>query len=403
MSGLEESNGIKSSLQEDKCIEKEVCDRVRGDISQSGELEDERLREVIRSAICDLAKKGSIPISKRRVIENRVFNSFRKLGVLQEFLEDDDISEIMVNRYDEIFLERKGNFVRAKNVFSSEEVYEDVIQKIVGSRNKIVNETNPIVDTRLSDGSRANIVLKPIAVGGSVLTIRKFPKKAFTMDRMVELKSIDSELKIFLRQLVERRYNIFVSGGTSSGKTTFLNALTEFIPKSERVVCIEDSCELKITDVPNLVRLESRDKNISGKNEITIRDLVRTSLRMRPDRLIVGECRGAETLEMLQAFNTGHDGGMSTGHANSTKDMISRLEGMALMAEDLPLSVIRQQIAYGIDIMIHLERRKDGRRILAEISEVRGIRNGEIVLEKIVKRDEEKDGWEWIGDIERAK
>jgi pilus assembly protein CpaF len=299
-------------------------------------------------------------------------------------------------------LEKDGKVFEAMSHFASEEIYEDVLQRIVGARNKIVNETMPIVDTRLEDGSRVNIVLRPIAVDGSLLTIRKFPKEPIEMETLIRYGTLNDEVADFLRKLVVSKYNIFVSGGTSSGKTTFLNCLTEFIPENERVVTMEDSAELQIRGVKNLVRMESRDRNLSGKNAIPIRNLVKTALRMRPDRMIVGECRGEETLEMLQAFNTGHDGGMSTGHGNSTEDMISRLESMSLMAEDLPLDVIRNQIASGIDIMIHLEKLANGVRKVSEISEIRGVVDGKVAIERLIVYEEEKDDWNWVGRLQNT-
>lgn len=392
---------VDQSVQE-RDLENRVRQQVRERISHLDSLSDDELLELIRREISQVGKKEGIPLNLRNRITFQIFNSLRKLDVLQKYIEDENISEIMVNGFNHIFLERDGIVYEAEEHFASEEIYEDVIQRIVGARNKIVNEISPIVDTRLEDGSRVNVVLKPIAVDGSLMTIRKFPKDPIDMEALIKFRTLNREVAAFLRSLVVSKYNIFVSGGTSSGKTTFLNCLTEYIPDEERVITMEDSAELQIRSVKNLVRMESRDRNLSGKNAIPIRKLVKTALRMRPDRIIVGECRGEETLEMLQAFNTGHDGGMSTGHGNSTEDMISRLESMALMAEDLPLDVIRNQIASGIDIMVHLEKYSNGSRKVSEISEIRGVVDGRVALERIIRYDEEKDDWIWVGRLQNT-
>ncbi len=383
----------------DNCMEREIREKVRQNLDINTSLSDVKVLETIREIICDKGKDISIGIEKRKILERRIFNSLRRLDILQEFLEDEDITEIMINGSKHIFIEKNGELIETNQTFYSKEVLEDIIQKIAGSQNKIINETNPIIDTRLSDGSRVNIVLEPISIYGSTITIRKFPKAPMTLDKLLEFNTISMEIYDFLEKIVKAKYNIFISGGTSSGKTSFLNALIGKIPPEERVICIEDSAELSIKDIKNIVRLESRDKNIEGKNEITIRDLVKTSLRMRPDRLVVGECRGAETFEMLQAMNTGHDGGMSTGHGNSPKDMIGRLISMSLMAENLPLSVIKHQISSGIEIMIHLERLKNGKRRLIEISEIDGIENEEIKMHKIFSYKGEDKKWEKVGNI----
>lgn len=383
----------------DNCMEREIRKKVRQNLDINTSLSDVKVLETIREIICDKGKDISIGIEKRKILERRIFNSLRRLDILQEFLEDEDITEIMINGSKHIFIEKNGELIETNQTFYSKEVLEDIIQKIAGSQNKIINETNPIIDTRLSDGSRVNIVLEPISIYGSTITIRKFPKAPMTLDKLLEFNTISMEIYDFLEKIVKAKYNIFISGGTSSGKTSFLNALIGKIPPEERVICIEDSAELSIKDIKNIVRLESRDKNIEGKNEITIRDLVKTSLRMRPDRLVVGECRGAETFEMLQAMNTGHDGGMSTGHGNSPKDMIGRLISMSLMAENLPLSVIKHQISSGIEIMIHLERLKNGKRRLIEISEIDGIENEEIKMHKIFSYKGEDKKWEKVGNI----
>jgi pilus assembly protein CpaF len=305
----------------------------------------------------------------------------RKLDILQDLLEEPGITEIMINGYQDIFIEKEGELIRVDKHFISEEKLSDVIQQIVAQNNRVVNESHPIVDTRLEDGSRVNIVLPPIAIDQSVICIRRFSKNQIRMKDLVEKKSLSEEMRRFLEQLVCSGYNLFISGSTGSGKTTLINALSEYIPKSQRVITIEDSAELQLIGVENLVRLEAREKNLEGKLEITIRDLVRSSLRMRPDRIIVGECRGAETIELLMANNTGHSGGMSTGHANSTRDMISRLEMMSLMGMDLPMGAIRKQIASGIDIFIHIQRMPDRTRKIVEIAEVMGVVDDEVQLE----------------------
>ncbi|MBQ5386155.1 MAG: CpaF family protein, partial [Lachnospiraceae bacterium] len=320
----------------------------------------------------------------------------RKLDVLQDLLEEEDITEIMINGPDDIFVERYGELQRVDKHFSSEEKLADVIQQIVSATNRTVNTSSPIVDTRLSDGSRVNIVLSPIAIDHSILSIRKFPKHPINMDRLLALGSLSPEVAEFLGILVRARYNIFLSGGTGSGKTTFLNALTEFIPPSERVITIEDSAELQLIGIENLVRMEARNANLEGKLEVPIRDLVKTSLRLRPDRIIIGECRGAETLDMLQANNTGHSGTFSTGHANSCVDMLSRMETMVLMAMNLPLVAVRQMIASGIDIIIQLGRLPDRSRKMLEIAEVEGIVDGEIRLHTLYEYQREGGQSTWV-------
>ena len=370
-------------------IKKRVMDRI--DLSR--EVEDEEILSLIREEIIFAGKECVISIPERMAIQKDIFNSLRKLDVLQDLLEDDEITEIMINGANNIFVEKNGKIERTAKKFSSEEKLSDVIQQIVAVNNKIVNESTPIVDTRLSDGSRVNIILPPVAVDHSILAIRRFPKETITMSKLLSFGSISEEIVEFLKNLVRARYNIFVSGGTGSGKTTFLNALTEFIPKGERVITIEDSAELQIIGVDNLVRLESRSANLEGKLEIPIRELVRAALRQRPDRIVVGECRGGEALEVLQACNTGHDGSLSTGHANTCKDMVSRLETMVLMSGmELPIAAIRQQIASGIDFIVHLGRLRDKSRKLLEISEVIGMENGEIQLATIYEIEPEIRG-----------
>ena len=391
-------------------IEDEIRNEVMLEIDLSYDVSDEEIRNLIREKIIRKAKEVPVSLNERKLIETHVFNSMRKLDVLEDLLADEDITEIMINGPDNIFIEKKGQIIKSKERFSSEEKLNDIIQNIVANSNKIVNESNPICDSRLADGSRINIVLKPAAVDYPIISIRKFPKEQMTMERLKEFGSISTEQIQFLKKLVESGYNIFVSGGTGSGKTSFLNALGEFIPGDERVITIEDSAELQLKNVENLVRLEARNANLEGKNEISIRDLLKSALRMRPDRIIVGECRGAEALEMLQAFNTGHDGSCSTGHSNSCKDMLSRLETMVLMGAEIPLPAIRQQIASGIDIIVQLSRLRDKSRKLMEIAEVEGIENGEIKLNTLYKfkEMEEKDGkvvgqWEKVSDLKNIE
>ena len=389
-------------------FEEKIRKEVMESIDLSVDVSDEEIQKLIRSKIIELAKIQPISLTDRKRVEGHVFNSLRKLDVLEDLLKDEEITEIMINGPKYIFVEKNGRVEKSKEQFSSEEKLNDVIQSIVASTNKIVNESNPIVDTRLSDGSRINIVLPPAAVDYSILSIRKFPKEQMTMERLKSYGSISDEQIELLKKLVISGYNIFVSGGTGSGKTSFLNALGEFIPTDERVITIEDSAELQLKNVENIVRLEARNANLEGNNEITIRDLLKSSLRMRPDRIVVGECRGAEALEMLQAFNTGHDGSLSTGHSNSCKDMLSRLETMVLMGAEIPISAIRQQIASGIDIIVQLGRLRDKSRKLIEITEVLDLEQDEIKLNPLYrfKELEEVNGriigqWEKVGDLKR--
>ena len=302
------------------------------------------------------------------------------MGILDELLEDEDITEIMINSHNSIFIEKKGHIYETEGQFDSPERLNDIIQQIVSRNNKRINESSPIADTRLSDGSRVNIVLPPVAIDGAVVTVRKFPRERVDMKRLIELKSITKEAADFLEKLVVSGYNIFICGGTGSGKTTFLNVLSDYIPGEERVITIEDSAELQLKNIKNIVRMEARQANTEGENEITIRDLIRTSLRMRPDRIIVGEVRGKEAIDMLQAMQTGHDGSMSTGHSNNTKDMLNRLETMVLMGMDIPMNAIRSQIASAIDIIVHLGRLRDRTRKVLKIDEVLDCVNGEIKL-----------------------
>ena len=349
----------------------------------SGDITDVALKQVIGECVQEESGLYMISIRQKEELEESVFNAIRRLDVLQELLEDDTITEIMINGKDDIFLERNGHITKWDKSFENEERLEDIAQKIASLSNKIVNISSPIADTRLEDGSRVSIVLPPGALNGPVITIRKFYKDALTMEKLIETGSLTQEAADFLKMAVKSKYNIFISGGTGSGKTTFLNALSEFIDNDERVITIEDAAELQINHVKNLVRLEARDANIEGKNEVTIRNLIRASLRMRPDRIIVGEVRGKETLDMVQAMSTGHDGSLSTGHGNSPKDMMTRLETMILMGIDMPVAAIRQQLTSAIDIIIHLGRLRDKTRRVLQIAEVVGVSRGEVKFNKL--------------------
>ena len=382
----------------------QLCESIRKQVLErmdfTKELSDVELQELIAREMSYQRDVKQLTIQQRIFVEQRVFNSLRKLDVLQELLEDDEITEILVNGPNRIFYEKNGQFQEHPYHFASEEKLQDVIQQIVGRHNRVVNLTSPIVDTRLEDGSRVNIVLMPIAIDGSAISIRKFGRTPMNMQALIDLETLNEELSEFLKQVVVARYNIFISGGTSSGKTTFLNALSAFIPTNERVITIEDSAELQLQQTPNLVRLETRNSNQEGVKTITARELIHTALRMRPDRIIVGECRGEETLDMLQAMNTGHDGSLSTGHGNSIKDMLSRLEMMVLMGTELPLRAIRQQIAMGIDIMIHLERGRDHKRRVVEVSELLGLHEGEFQLHSLYRY---QDGsLQKVGDLKET-
>ena len=355
---------------------------------------DEELEGLIYKEVGAYSRTQGLSLTQREQFEKEIYHSLRKLDVLQELVEDPLVTEIMVNGPDHIFFEKDGRVCQWDRQFYSKEKLEDVIQQIVAAGNKLVNEANPIVDTRLRDGSRVNIVLSPIAIDGSAITIRKFPEQPMRMEQLIQLGAVSAEVAAFLKQLVQGGYNLFISGGTGAGKTTFLNALSEFIPSGERVITIEDSAELQIQSVANLIRLETRNANMGGVREISIRDLIRTSLRMRPNRIIIGECRGAETLDMLQAMNTGHDGSISTGHANSSQDMLKRLETMVLMGMDLPIPAIRAQIASGINILVHLGRLRDCSRKLLNVDEIDGIKDGEIRTHSIYQFVETSAGQE---------
>jgi len=352
-------------------------------------MSDEEVREVIDRVLLqeEATKWGSLAQMKRAAED--IFCSLRRLDVLQAFIEDPTVTEIMVNGAENIYIEQEGALKKAICQFESKEKLQDVIQQIVAGCNRVVNEASPIVDARLSNGARVNIVMEPVALNGPIVTIRRFPDKPITVQELIERKSITAEAAEFLEQLVRAKYNILISGGTGSGKTTFLNVLSGFIPADERIVTIEDSAELQLQGLDNLVSLETRNRNSEGCAEITIRELIRTSLRMRPDRIIVGEVRGAEAVDMMQAMNTGHDGSMSTAHANSAGDLLFRLENMIMMGMDIPLQAIRRQIASGVDIVVHLSRMRDRSRRVVEIQEILGIRD-ENILTRTLYAFEEK-------------
>ena len=369
-------------------------------------LKDDELYIKLEKLVSEQLGEVYVPIQERVNLTDELYSSIRGLGLLDMIIKDDDITEVMINGTDEIFIERSGKIERLNQSFESQRKLEDIIQRIVGRAGREVNQSNPIVDTRLPDGSRVSVVLPPVALKGPTLTIRKFSKTPMTVEQLIKYKSITPQIAGVLETFVKAKYNIFISGGTGSGKTTFLNALSNYIPNTERVITIEDSAELQIVGIDNLVKLETRNSNSSGRGTITIRDLIKTSLRMRPERIIVGEVRGAEALDMLQAMNTGHDGSLSTGHANSTKDMLSRLETMVLMgAEGLPLEAIRQQIASAVDIIIHLSRLRDHSRKTMEITEVVGLKDGEIELNPLYVFEETKESSmeKVVGELKRTK
>ncbi len=355
------------------------------------DLSNEEIYSLIDNEIIETGRHQFISLTQKEQLRRILFNSIRGYDILQELIDDHEITEIMINGYNNIFIEKDGSLIKSDFHFSSPEKLQDVIQQIVSNVNRRVNEASPIADARLYDGSRVNIVLNPIALNGPAVTIRKFSESPMTIQNLIDFHSITIEAADYLKQLVLSGYNIFVCGGTGSGKTTFLNALSNFIPVTERVITIEDSAELQISNIPNLVRLEARQANTEGKNEITIRDLIRSALRMRPDRLLIGEIRGAEALDMLTAFNTGHDGSMSTGHGNSPKDMLRRMETMVLMGVDMPVSAIKGQIASALDIMIYLGRLRDHSRRVLEITEIADYKNDEIILNPLFVFHEEEE------------
>ena len=373
-------------------LKKEIRRRILESLTFERQMPDEELEELIDEEILNFSG-GGLRLQERLLLQKELFDSFRRLDILQELVDDPEITEIMVNGPEEIFVESKGRIRRWEKRFESKEQLLDLIQQIVSSVNRIVNTSSPIADARLADGSRVHVVLEPVALDGPILTIRKFPEPV-TMERLLRYGSISEEAAVFLQKLVEARYNIFVSGGTGAGKTTFLNALSEFIPSGERVITIEDSAELRLHHIENLVRLETREANAEGQGAIGIGMLIRAALRMRPDRILIGEVRGKEALDLLQAMNTGHDGSFSTGHANSPRDMLARLETMVLMAAELPLPAIRSQIASAVDIMVHVARLRDKSRKVTAIEEVDRYENGEIILNSLYRFQEHEKGGE---------
>ncbi|MBP5249325.1 MAG: CpaF family protein [Lachnospiraceae bacterium] len=389
-------------------MKKQVRDKVLQGFDYSEKISDEALLEEIDRVVSVEARTTFLPVEDREELRNSVYNSIRGLDILEELLCREDVTEIMVNGENDIFLESGGTLKKWDKAFESGNKLNDIIQQIVADANRVVNEASPIVDARLKDGSRVNVILPPVALNGPIVTIRKFAKEPFTMEKLIDLGAISEDAADSLRRFVTAGYNIFVCGGTGSGKTTFLNALSDFIPQDERIITIEDSAELKIKNIKNLVRLEVRNKNSKECTEVTIRDLIRAALRMRPDRIIVGEVRGPEVIDMLQAMNTGHDGSLSTGHGNSVPDMLDRLETMMLMGMDIPLAAVRKQVASAIDIMVHLGRMRDGSRKVLEISEVVGMNEGDIELNPlyVFKEDENivenGDGIAVVGELKRT-
>ena len=390
--GTEGKEGVRSQLRS----------RIMEELDQRRHISDQELYDLIDRTIQETGRQMYLPLKERLWLRSSLYDSFRRLDILQELIDDPEVTEIMVNGAGRIFVEKHGRMELWDRRFEAVEQLEDIIQQIVSRVNRVVNVSSPIVDARLEDGSRVHVVLPPVALDGPAVTIRKFPEP-ITMEKLLKYGALTQEAAEFLRRLVEARYNIFISGGTSSGKTTFLNALSAFIPRGERVITIEDSAELQIVHVPNLVRLETRNANTEGEGEVTMSQLIRAALRMRPDRIIVGEVRGKETLDMLQAMNTGHDGSLSTGHGNSARDMLSRLETMVLMAAELPLEAIRQQISSAVDMMVHLGRLRDGSRKVLSISEIGGWENGNIQLRDLFFYSREKGRLEKTGEIENRE
>ena len=386
-------------------LKQEIKSRLLEKLDHSMEMEDEAVQELVENEVWLMGKETYIPLAEKKRLCREIYYAIRKYDVLQELLEDETVTEIMVNGPDHIFIEKEGRLQQWQTAFESEDKLLDVIQQIVAKANRVVNESSPIVDARLF-GSRVHVVLPPVALNGPILTIRRFGKTPLLIPELLRLGSVSQEICTFLEKLVIAGYNIFISGGTGSGKTAFLNALSSFIPRTERIITIEDSAELQIQGNDNLVRLETRNANVEGCKPVTIRDLIRASLRMRPDRIIVGEVRGAEAIDMLQALNTGHDGSLSTGHANSAADMIARLETMVLMGMELPLAAIRRQIAGGVDLIVHLGRLRDKSRRVLSVSEVVGYEQGEVLLSVLYEFQEtgERNGnvqgiWKKTGSL----
>ena len=366
-----------------------IKDKVMERLDPARDIPEEEIRQIIDDVLRDFAGEYMLSAAARLQYRKKLFNDIKRLDILQEILDDDTVTEIMVNGWNNIFIEKDGIIKKWNKHFDEPKRLNDIVQRIAAASNKIVNEALPIADTRLADGSRVNIVMNPVAIDGPIVTIRKFYNTPLSMEKMIEMGSITDEAAQFLKILVKSKYNLFICGGTGSGKTTFLNALSNYIPSDERVITIEDSAELKLMNIDNLVRLEARNANIEGKNAVTIREFIKSALRMRPDRIIVGEVRGSEALDMLQAMQTGHDGSLSTGHANNPEDMLLRLETMVLMGMDIPVAAIRRQIASAIDIIVHLGRLRDKSRRVLSISEVTGIADGNIMLNRLYEFEEE--------------
>lgn len=386
-------------------LQEQVYANVTRKLDGQRDITDNQIKDAANAALVELLNGAYMAVGDRIACVNQVLNSMKKLGILQPILDDHSITEIMINGPDCIFVEQNGRLYQRPERFESRKQLEDTIQRIVSRVNRTVDTSNPICDARLEDGSRVNIVLNPIALNGPIVTIRKFPDKVISFDDLIAWKAITPEAADFLKECVRAKYNIFVSGGTGSGKTTFLNALSNFIPSDERIITIEDSAELQIKTIPNLVRLETRNANTEGKGQITIRDLIKSSLRMRPERIVVGEVRGAEALDMLQAMNTGHDGSLSTGHANSPKDMLSRLETMVLTGADFPLEAIRQQIASAVDLIVHLGRMSDKSRKTLSIVEMVGYEHGAYQLNPLFefKKEGETSDHKILGTLRRTE
>lgn len=377
---------MKEAREQFQILRKRLLEK----LENAGSLSDDEIIEKINEIIIEAGREFYLSLKRKEELQKELFNSIRKLDILQELIDDDTITEVMVNGTEGIFIEKNGRLMKWDKNFCTRQKIEDLVQSIAAKSNRIVNETVPIADARLENGARVNIVLPPAAINGPIITIRQFPSRPIQIEELIAWNAVTEEAAEFLRQLVIAGYNIFISGGTGSGKTTFLNALSNFIPKEERIITIEDNAELQLQGVKNLVRMEARKGNTQGEHEITIRDLIKSSLRMRPDRILVGEVRGEEALDMLQALNSGHDGSLSTGHGNSPRDMLARLETMVLLGVSLPVSAIRRQIASGIDIMIHLGRLRDKSRKVLEIIEIVGYRyETEEILTKVLYEFEE--------------
>ena len=383
-------NSTKDNSSGEECFRR-LRSSLMARLDMAGEVSDEEIRQMITELIMEESRSSYMNIERRTALSKELFYSVRRLDILQDLIEDREVTEIMVNGPDTIYVEKNGHLFKWNHRFSSREKLDDVIQQIVGKVNRVVNESSPIVDARLPDGSRVNVVIAPVALDGPVLTIRRFPADPITMENLLRYGSITKEAADFLQEAVRAGYSMLIGGGTSAGKTTFLNVLSDAIPPWERVITIEDNAELQIRNVENLVRLEAKEANMDGAAEITIRDLIRSALRMRPDRLVIGELRGAEALDMLQAYNTGHDGSLCTIHANSAQDMLSRLEMMALMALPLPLRAVRMQIAAGVDLLVHLGRVSHRSRCVLEISELDGMEDGELRLNRLFAWDDKEE------------